>query len=49
MAKKVVATIQDKSGRKFTRCIKMVKEGKNGSYTFKDEMVVNEKINDFFA
>lgn len=49
MAKKTVATLQDKSGRKFTRCIKMDREGRSNAYVFKDEMIANEQIKDFFA
>ncbi len=49
MAKKVVATLQKKEGRKITRCIKMVKSDKTDAYEFQDEMVLNENIKDFFA
>lgn len=49
MAKKVVATLQKGEGRVFTRCIKMVKSDKTGAYTFKDEMVHNDKVKDFFS
>ncbi len=49
MAKKVVATLQTGAGRNFTRCIKLVKSEKTGTYMFKEEMVNNEHIKDFFA
>lgn len=49
MAKKVVATLQKGEGRVFTRCIKMVRSDKTGAYTFKDEMVHNDKVKDFFS
>jgi hypothetical protein len=49
MAKKVVATLQKKEGRTVTKCIKMVKSEKTGSYAFREEMVLNDKIKDFFA
>jgi hypothetical protein len=49
MAKKVVATLQKGEGRVFTRCIKMVKSEKSGAYTFKDEVVHNDKVKDFFS
>ncbi len=49
MAKKVVATLQKGEGRVFTRCIKMVKSEKSGAYTFKDEMIHNDKVKDFFS
>lgn len=48
MAKKVVASLQKGEGRTMTRCIKMVKSPKTNSYMFKDEMVPNDKIKEFF-
>jgi hypothetical protein len=49
MAKKVVASLQKGEGRLFTRCIKMVKSDKTGSYSFQEEIVHNDHIKDFFA
>ncbi|MFO7657648.1 MAG: DUF4295 domain-containing protein [Bacteroidales bacterium] len=49
MAKKVVATLQTGVGRNFTKCIKMVKSEKNGAYIFKEEVVHNDHIKDFFS
>ena len=49
MAKKVVATLQTGSGKNYTKCIKMVKSEKNGAYSFKEEVVLNDQINGFFA
>lgn len=49
MAKKVVATLQTGVGRNFTRCIKMVKSEKTGAYIFKEEMVHNDHVKDFFG
>lgn len=49
MAKKVVATLKTGTGKAFTKCIKMVKSDKTGSYTFKSEIVPNDNIKDFFA
>ncbi len=49
MAKKVVATLKSGTGRVFTKCIKMVKSEKSGSYTFKEEIVHNDHIKDFFT
>jgi hypothetical protein len=49
MAKKVVATLQTGVGRNFTKCIKMVKSEKTGAYIFKEEVVHNDHIKDFFA
>lgn len=47
MAKKTVATLQ-KGGKNLTKAIKMVKSEKTGSYTFKEEIVPNEKVKEFF-
>jgi hypothetical protein len=49
MAKKVVASLQRGEGRLFTKCIKMVKSEKSGSYAFQEEIVHNDHIKDFFA
>jgi len=49
MAKKVVATLREGMGKNFTRVIKMVKNPKTGSYSFKEEVLHNEEINDFLA
>lgn len=49
MAKKVVASLQKKEGRVFTKCIKMVKSEKTGSYAFQEEIVHNDNIKGFFA
>lgn len=48
MAKKTVATLQTGGGKQFTKCIKMVKSPKSGAYTFKEEMVHNDKVKEFF-
>jgi len=49
MAKKVVASLKTGSGKSFTKCIKMVKSEKSGSYLFKEEIVHNDHIKDFFT
>ena len=49
MAKKVIATLKTGKGRNFSRCIKMVKSPKTGAYTFKEEIVHNDHVKDFFA
>jgi hypothetical protein len=49
MAKKVVASLQTGEGRTFTKCIRMVKSPKTGSYMFEEEVVHNDHIKDFFA
>ncbi|MBE6209903.1 MAG: DUF4295 domain-containing protein [Rikenellaceae bacterium] len=48
MAKKVVATLKTGSGKNFTKCIKMVKSEKTGAYSFKEEIVPNDQIQDFW-
>jgi len=48
MAKKVVASLKTGKGNSYTRCIKMVKSEKTGAYIFKEQVVNNENIKDFF-
>ena len=48
MAKKVVATLKTGPGKNFTKCIKMVKSEKTGAYMFKESIVQNDQIKDFF-
>jgi hypothetical protein len=49
MAKKVVASLQKKEGRVYTKCIKMVKSEKTGAYVFQEEMVHVDNLKQFFA
>lgn len=49
MAKKVVATLKTGSGKLFTKCIKMTRSEKTGAYLFKEEVVHNDHIKDFFT
>jgi hypothetical protein len=49
MAKKVVASLQKGGGKEHTKVIKMVKSPKSGAYTFKEEIVHNDKVKDWFA
>jgi len=49
MAKKVVATLKTGKGRVFTKCIKMTKSEKTGSYQFREEIVHNDHVRDFFS
>jgi hypothetical protein len=49
MAKKVIATLQKGEGKTFSKVIKMIRSPKTGAYTFKEEVVHNEKVKDFFA
>lgn len=48
MAKKTVATLQTGAGKSFTKVIKMVKSDKSGAYTFREEMVPNEEVKNYF-
>ena len=50
MAKKTVASLHDgsKECRAYTKVIKMVKSPKTGAYIFDEQMVPNEKVQDFF-
>ena len=47
MAKKAVASMQTGEGRTSVKIIKMVKSPKTGAYAFNEEMVPNEKVNDY--
>ena len=49
MAKKVVASLQKGGGKEHTKVIKMVKSPKSGAYSFKEEIVHNDKVKDWFA
>jgi len=49
MAKKAVASLQKGEGRGYAKVIKMVKSPKSGAYVFHEEIVLNEKVKDFFA
>ena len=49
MAKKVVASLQKGEGKTYTKVIKMIKSPKTGAYSFKEEMIHNDKVKDFFA
>ena len=48
MAKKAVATLQTGDKEKFVKVIKMVKSPKTGAYVFDEQMVPNDKVQDFF-
>lgn len=49
MAKKVVATLKTGTGKEYAKVIKMVKSTKSGAYQFKEGIVNNDKVKDFFA
>jgi hypothetical protein len=47
MAKKTVASLQ-KGGKNLTKVIKMVKSEKTGAYAFKEAIVPNDGVKEFF-
>ncbi len=49
MAKKTVATLQTGGGKEHTKCVKMIRNEKTGAYSFKEEVVHNDKVKEFFA
>jgi len=49
MAKKTVAGYREKTeGRSYSKVIKMVRSPKTGAYVFKEEMIPNEAVKDYF-
>jgi hypothetical protein len=48
MAKKTVATLQTGMGKSYSKVIKMVKSPKTGAYSFKEEIIINEEVQNFF-
>lgn len=49
MAKKTVASLQTGGGKEHTKCIKMIKNEQTGAYTFKEEIVHNNSVSEWFA
>ena len=49
MAKKVVATLKTSTGKDWAKVIKAVKSEKTGAYTFKEEMVPVDKVQEVLA
>ncbi|MES2388677.1 MAG: DUF4295 domain-containing protein [Bacteroidota bacterium] len=48
MAKKVVATLKKAdAGKAYTKVIKAVKSPKTGAYTFKEEIIPQDQVQDF--
>lgn len=47
MAKKVVATLQTDS-KKHAKVIKMIKSPKTGAYTFKEDIVLVDDVEEYF-
>lgn len=44
MAKKVVATLQKGEGKNFAKIVKAVKSEKTGAYTFREEIVPLDQV-----
>lgn len=47
MAKKTVATLQNKDGRSFTKVIRMFKNPKTNGYAFDEKMIPAESVKDY--
>ncbi|MFO8055602.1 MAG: DUF4295 domain-containing protein [Bacteroidales bacterium] len=47
MAKKVVASLQT-AGKSFAKVIKMDRSSKTGAYVFKEEVIPDDKVKEFF-
>ncbi len=48
MAKKVVASLRNSKGKSVVKCIKMVKQDDTSSYSFEEDMVPVDIVNDYF-
>lgn len=49
MAKKVVATLKTSSGKDFAKVVRIVKSPKTGAYSFKEEIIANDKVKEYFS
>jgi cell division protein YceG involved in septum cleavage len=49
MAKKVVASLRNKSGVKYAKLIQSVKSEKSGAYSFKEEIIIEDHVKDILA
>jgi hypothetical protein len=47
MAKKVVATLKTQTGKSFAKVIRMVRSEKTGAYTFKEEIVPSDNVQEY--
>jgi hypothetical protein len=47
MAKKTVATLQNKDGRSYTKVIKMFKSPKTGAYAFDERMIPSDSVKEY--
>lgn len=48
MAKKAVATLQKGAGKGHAKVIKMIKSPETGGYMFKEEIIINDDVKDYF-
>jgi hypothetical protein len=48
MAKKSIATLQKGAGKGYAKVIKVAKSEKTGAYTFKEEVIPNDDVKDYF-
>jgi hypothetical protein len=48
MAKKTVATLQKGAGKGHSKVIKMIKSPESGAYIFKEEVILNDEVKDYF-
>lgn len=48
MAKKTVASLQKGAGKGYAKVIKMIKSPKSGAYTFTEEMIPNDEVNNYY-
>ena len=49
MAKKVVATLKKEGGVEMVKVIRTIKSPKSGAYTFKEEIIHQDGVKDFFS
>lgn len=48
MAKKVVASLKKADSKNLVKVVKMVRSGRSGSYSFKEDVIGNEFTKEFF-
>lgn len=49
MAKKVVATLRSTGAKEMAKVIKAVRSPKTGAYTFKEDIVPQDAVKDYFS
>ena len=47
MAKEVVATLKTSTGKSFAKVIRMVRSEKTGAYTFQEEIVASDNVQEY--